>query len=183
MLDFLDIRPRRAMKMGINGLQCIQWTWQDRVKARWMRETEGLSYPEISKTTGIPERTLQSWAQKEVWKKKGEDAPLVEQWTRTRFLELAAANGMPKQRALGLLVEGMTKPVIETTEEKEVIGEDGQVSYKKEFKQLPDYATRHKFQKDYWVLAGMYSTNKQMEINNQGEGTVNVQVIIPEKDK
>lgn len=179
MLDFLDTTkklPTSRVRAGVSRAE-IDWPWKTHQYAKFLREVKGMTWPAVSEETGVPERTLQSWAEKEVWKAKGEDAVQVEEFTRQRFLELTAANGMPKQKAVELLVEGMTVPTVETVVEE--IDDKGKPEAKKKI--APDYNTRHKYQKDYWTLSGLYSTNKQMEINNQGSGTVNVQVILPEK--
>jgi len=179
MLDIIDPTKKLVKSKGPTPKPAgtPDWPWEKHEYARYLREMRGRTWNSISEELGVPVRTLQSWGEKEVWKERGATAPEMEQFTRARFMELAAANGMPKTKAVQLLVEGMTKPIVETTQDK--VTEEGEII--SEAKTLPDYATRHKFQKDYWVLAGLYSTNKQMEINNNGEGTVNVQVIIPEK--
>jgi hypothetical protein len=148
--------------------------------ARYLREVDGLTWPALSEKVHVPERTLQSWSEKEVWKKKGESASQIEQFTRERFLELAAAADMPKRRAVKLLVDGMTKPSVSI----EALEMDEKGDIKKKMVQEPDYATRQKYQKDYWTLVGlMGGKGGGMDISPGAGGTVNIQVIIPEKSE
>ena len=182
MLDFIDSSKKMVtsrVRPGVPQTE-IQWPLKTHQYAKFLREVKGFTWAALKEELGVPTRTLQSWAEKEVWKKKGADAQELEDFTRTRFLELAARHEMPKSRAVQLLVEGMTKPSITTTVESNGVDKEGKPLPPKTM-ETPDYGTRHKYQKDYWVLSGLYSTNKQMEFNNAPGGTVNVQVIIPEK--
>ena len=174
MLDCIDT----SKKLPTRGTP--DWPWEKHEYARYLREFKGMTWPAISEATGVPERTIKSWEEKECWKPKGAETKQLEQFTRERFLELAAKKGMPKPRAVELLVEGMTEPKHTTVLSAPTTDKEGK-AIEAQTLDTPDYATRHKYLKDYWTLVGLYSTNKQMEINNTGGGTVNVQVNIPAK--
>ena len=161
-----------------------QWPLKTHQYAKFLREVKGYTWIKLSEEIGVPTRTLQIWGEKECWGKKGSEAKQIEDYTRQKFLELTAANGMPKAKAAQLLIEGMTEPAIEK-EEPAIIDSKGKVLQSAKVTKAPDYTTRHKYQKDYWVLAGLYSTSAggTANIDARGAGTVNIQVNIPEKQQ
>lgn len=178
MIDLIDT-SRKIIKKEDGRQNARTYRHQDHRRARYLHEMEGYSLPRISEETNIPVRTLASWKEKEVWKKKGADVEKVNMWTRERFLELSAANGMPKQKAVALMVQGMTEPSIETA--PAIVDEEGTEVVKA--KNTPDFNTRNRYQKDYWNLTGMMGGGgKGMDIHPEAGGTVNIQVNIPDKD-
>jgi hypothetical protein len=179
MLDFLDTKKILPGVKPAKPPMATQWPWERHLYAKFLREVHGMQWGQMVAAMRIPMETMKRWAREEGWLTRGAGAGELEEFSRKQFLKMAEGNGMPKAKAVKLLIEGMTKPTVDVTREK--ISEDGSVV--EEAIQKPDYDTRHKYQKDYWVLAGLYATGgvKGTEFNVGSGGTVNVQVIIPAK--
>jgi len=179
VLDCVDVTKHLTKSNGV-----VQRTYTDEEKrfVRYLYEVEGKYLEHIADDLGISISTVKGWKAKQVWSRRGKDNHQIEQFTRERFLQLASAKGMPKKKAVKLLIEGMTKPSHTTVLDacpKDAAGKD----LPAKTLETPDYTTRQKYQKDYWTLAGLYSTNKQMEVNANAGGTVNIQVNIPDKSE
>jgi hypothetical protein len=139
-----------------------------------MYEIEGKTFEKIANEIGTGSSTILSWAKKENWLAKGAESGAVAKFTRDKFVESMAKRGMPSERAMDLLIDGMQNPEIVS-----VIGidaDDKPIESKK-----PDYNTRHKYQKDYWKMAGMMDKpGDSLGGITAGEGgTVNVMVNLP----
>ena len=145
-------------------------------KAMW--EVQGLSARIIAENCGVSVGSIEKWKVKYNWMKKGNDADKVENLTRLKFMDLLSEQGMPPERAAKLLVEGMTKP-----QQDQIIDIDPKTKKPKVlFKGTPDYKARHKYHHDYLVMTGLIGNNKSLEVNNNGEGSVNIMVNLPPKD-
>lgn len=142
--------------------------------ARAMYEVEGQSVREISEELGIGKHAVLNWKKKEVWKKKGADIEKVQYLTTQNFMERMAERGVPPEKALDLLADGMLNPSTD-----EIIGLDE--DKKPIIQSTKDYNTMHKYQKDYWKMARMLDgPAKGVGGITAGEGgVVNVQVNIP----
>lgn len=152
------------------------YTEDDHIYVRYLHEIRGFSLFRCSQVSEIPYRTVQSWKQKENWASKGSESNKIELFTRESFIRLAAESGMPQRKAVELLVAGMTDPkvyqdVSELNEKKELVTVA---------KEAPDYGMQHKYQRDFWRLSGMMDKGAPININDN-EGTVNIQVNIPDK--
>jgi len=179
MLDFLDTKKKLPGVKPAKSTMVTEWPWERHLYAKFLREVHGLQWGQIVNAIGIPAETMQRWARDEGWLRKGEAAGEMVEFSRQQFLRMAEGNGMPKHRAVRLLVDGMTKPTVKVvTETSDEHGGKGVKTTEE-----PDYDTRHKYQKDYWVLTGLYATGgvKGAEFKAGQGGVINVQVVLPAK--
>ena len=170
-----NYRPRKSREMKNRGeLTTKNYDKTLHRIAQAMYEIEGMSSREISEELGIGKNTVLNWKRKELWKKRGADVALVNQLTRQNFLEKIAKQGMPTEKALQVLIDGMNNPNTE-----EVIGVDG--DGKAIVRTTPDHATIHKYMKEFFKMAGMMDApGKDTNSFTAGEGGVlNVQVNLP----
>lgn len=174
--------PGKAPVRGKKGLLGPQpgafggkarWAESIRQLCRCMHEVDGFNLAQIAKKTEVPLRTVKAWKIRYGWLTKGQDRPEVQALTRQLFIEECAKQGMPPEEAIKLLVKGMTMPA------DEVLDPDtGKVLASR-----PDYRTQHKYQKDYWSMAGMLGgQGRGMEVHAGEGGTVNIQVNLPGKE-
>lgn len=166
----------------------IKGHYEEEVKdiAHILYRVKGLSIRKIAKRLGIPNETVSHWKRTLGWKteERGIDKPKVQELTRALYIEKMAEAGMPLEKAVELQVEGMTQPRVVVPNPIASLpaqeGEEPPQPYIEE----PDYNTRHKYQKDYWVMVGLHGNGqKSMEVSAGAGGVVNIQVNIPEKTK
>jgi len=154
---------------------------QLKTNAQLMYEIKGMTLTDIGKALGITRVTLGKWKKKGGWKERGEDLPEVVEMTRQKTIEMFAEQGMPPERAAGLMIEGMTQPREGRVVEQKFDRKQGKIVDKVAFKGHKDFKVRHKFQHDYMLMTGQIGGSSKMELNNNGTGTVNVMVNLPEK--
>lgn len=166
-------RPRKVRKTRNRGNVTVYDMSLHRI-ARCMYEIEGLNLTQIEGEIGVTSKTLGEWKQKEQWLVKGAESDKVEYLTREIFVKKLIERGMPVDRAIDLLIEGMTKPSHDV-----VAGLDE--NDKPVVHSTPDYKVRQTYQKDFWKMTGMMDTlNKDgFGIHAGKGGTVNVQVNLP----
>ena len=144
--------------------------------AQMLYEMKGVSLVKIAQSMGITRKTVTKWRDKHKWLEKGKEIQKVTSLTRDKFMNHLSDLGMPPEKAAKLLVEGMTKPM-----QDQVIGTDKDGKATTLYKGNKDYKARHKFHHDYLVMTGLLGNNKTLEVNNNGEGSVNIQVNLPSK--
>lgn len=153
--------------------------------AQAMHEVRGTSLAEISKIIGVSKTSIQKWKTKYQWKSKKADLPKVIDLTRQTFIEGMAKEGMPPEKALKLMVKGMTEPktdqIVEKQVERNKKGDLISKEYRVAFEGFADEGIRHKYHHDYMLAAGLIGNSKGLEINNNGEGSVNIQVNLAAK--
>ena len=150
---------------------------QAKATAKAMFEIQGLSHDEISLKTGFSKSIIKQWSYKEKWmENRALLVPKVEELTRQKFLELASAQGLPPERAISALIEGLTQ-----ANKDYVVGEkNGKIETL--FEGKPDFAVRQKYLNTYMQVSGLIGNNVgNSGINVNGEGTVNVQINMPSK--
>lgn len=145
-------------------------------KAMW--EVQGLTIPQIAGNMSKSVSAIEKWKVKKGWLKKTERGEELRELTRSKFLDQLAQAGMPSERVAKLMVEGMTTPMSgqvvapdPNDSSKMIVVHDG----------FADHKTRHKYQHDYLVMAGVMSHQEKSQ-GSGFNGTVNVQVNIPTKD-
>jgi len=148
--------------------------------AQAIYEVRGTSLEKISKMLGVHVETVKKWKRKGVWKDREAELPKVLELTRQKTIEMFAKQGMPPERAVDLMIEGMEDQQVEIVNEVDDSGKSHKVA-KTVFEGHKSYKTRHKFQHDYHLLTGQIGGSGKVELNNNGTGTVNVMVNLPEK--
>jgi len=159
---------------------------QAREIARTMWEVQGLSMPKIAELMGKSTGAIEKWSRVMAWplkselKKRGNSNEVkVREMTREKTIQLLADRGMPKERAIDLLIKGMTTPELPPT-----VIPGGTDVYNNE---LPDtiithidHKTRHKYLHDYFVIDGSIGNSDRDGAEGKGMA-VNIQINIPEK--
>lgn len=149
--------------------------------AKLMYEIEGVSLPKIATNVGVSLNCVKKWKNKDNWLAKGVKAPEVAELTRQRFTNMLAEAGMPPEKAAALLVAGMTTPMKDQVIEPDTNKKTGKTTMKTLSEGVPDHGIRHKYHHDYMLAVGMIGNNSSLQVNNQGTGSVNVQVNLPAK--
>ena len=75
--------------------------------AKFKYEVQGKGATEISKELNIEAQTIARWKTKEKWLAKGSENEKLKMLTRQTFMEKCIDLGMPSDRAIKLLIEGM----------------------------------------------------------------------------
>lgn len=146
-----------------------------RASARALWEISALPTREIAEKLGVAKDTISRWAEKENWLDKNlVKEAVIPEITRSLLLEKLANQGLPPEVAMQAMVDGLTKPEEEIAAVK---AEDGSVV----MEGVVDYKTRHKYLETYLKLTGITggNSNSGLNLNNTGEGNINVIVEIP----
>lgn len=146
------------------------YTSKERDYARYLHSIQGNSLPTVAKETGVSLKTLNTWKQKHKWLGKGEEAEVREAWNTQMFLQEAAEQGMDLKKAIGIQIEGMTKPT------KKVFSKFGEI-----LDETTDYTTIQKFSKDFWTLSGLLG-GKGLDVNANDGSVVNIMISHPGKE-
>jgi transposase len=161
---------------------------QARKVARVMWEVEGYTMPQIAEIMCKSLSAVEKWSRVMKWRSKreikesGNRGPsAVLELTRQKTIELLAERGMPPERAIDILIQGMTTPELtpEVIEgEEDVFGTKKQVVVRR-----PDHKTIHKFLHDYFVIKGDIGNGSEGQGTSGGKGpmNINVQVNLPGK--
>jgi len=145
------------------------YTSKQKQYVQYLYEVEGLTLDKAAEQIGASHPTAKAWKKKGQWLAKGEKAPELEAFTRQKFLEIAEELGMGLKDAIKIQIKGMQEPM------KTTFGRDGDCVTEE------DYATRHKYVKDFWGLSGLLGGNK-LEVNAADGAMVNIQIQHPGKE-
>lgn len=177
---------REEALMGTSG-KVLMTLPQAREIGRMMWEVQGLTMPQIALSMGKSTSAIEKWSRVMNWKKKSElkkegntGGLAVREMTRQKFLDILSDRGMPPEKAIDILVKGMTEPELEPT-----ILEGGKDVFDQ---QLPDTIIRHKDHKtihkylhDYFIIGGAIGNPDKDSGGLKGLGSINIQVNIPVK--
>lgn len=151
-----------------------------RAAARTLWEITGKSAAEIGEKLDITAKTVYTWADKYDWAdRKLIEKEVVPEITRSLLLEKLAEKGLPPERVMEALADGIIKPEEEITAIK---AEDGSV----ELIGVVDYKTRHKYIETYLKFTGMVGGGGgqgNLTINNNEGGKILVENRIPALDE
>lgn len=148
--------------------------------ARVMYEVQGRTLVEIAPLVGKSRATLEKWSSSLGWSKRGSNRVSLQENARQKFLDVLTELEFTPDKAMQALVQGLTEPM-----KAPVVIEDGEDSKGKiKYKTIvePDHGTRHKFMQTYLQLNNITGQGSQPPSHNNGVGSINIQVNIPEKE-
>ena len=146
------------------------YTNVERDYARYLYSIKGKALTVVAKERGISLKTLNNWKKKHGWLGKGEEAHVQQSWNTQMFLEEAAKQGMDLKKAIGIQIDGMTKPT------KIILDRNGCI-----VSDEPDYSVMQKFTKDFWTLSGLLG-GKGLDVNANDGSVVNIMISHPGKE-
>ena len=123
-----------------------RFTVKDKSIIRTLFETGKYELGEIGAKFGIPVKTLYKWSCYDKWN-KGVLAPRVEELQQESIVEMFAKAGMPKERLIDKVVEGISTP-----DELIFEGPKGEQICTP----VPDYKTRLQYIKEANAMQGNY---------------------------
>ena len=161
--------------------------------AKYLWEVEALTAREISEIVGASEKAIGQWAITYKWLSKreiraierGEILPETRgsnlavqsrELTRQNFLNIMAKKGMPPEKVLDLLIDGLKNPKTKPFEITRKDPETGKMV--KKLVRDKDYKTRHKYLQEYLNISGLSSPSV-----SSGDTQVNVQINLPSKPR